>query len=245
MGKDLNMRLDKFISDSCAYSRRDIKKLIRKGSVSVNGMPVSAAEMRVDETDEIAIGGKVIAYTKFVYLMLNKPPGYVSATEDKHYPVVTDLVPEEYAHYNVFPVGRLDIDTEGLLLLTNDGAFNHAVTSPKKDVYKRYFARLDKSAQSTDIKAFAAGMKFKDFTAKPARLEITDNPFEVYAEIAEGKFHQVKRMFERIGKTVVFLKRVAIGGLTMPENLKSGEIKECSKEELEELVFGEIIDKKH
>lgn len=230
------MRLDKFISDSAAYSRREIKKLIRQGIVSVNGAPATAAEQRVTETDEVEINGERVSYTKFVYLMLNKPKGYVSATEDRHYPAVTELVPEKYAHFNVAPVGRLDIDTEGLLLLTNDGDFNHALTSPSKNVYKRYFARLDKPAMAEDIAAFAAGMEFKDFTARPARLEICENSCEAYVQIAEGKFHQVKRMFERVGKTVVYLKRVAIGGLTLPEDLVSGAVREYPKTELKNLI---------
>lgn len=231
------MRLDKFISDSTAYTRREIKKLIRAGVVSVAGVAAAAADMRVSETDEVCINGEPVRYAGQMYLMLNKPAGYISATEDRQYPVVTELVPEEYAHYNVAPVGRLDIDTEGLLLLTNDGSFNHAVTSPKKNVYKRYFARLDKPAEKADIAAFAAGMEFKEFTAKPAVLELTDDPREVYIEIAEGKFHQVKRMCERIGKTVLYLKRVAIGGLTLPDDLPVGGVMECEIGELERLIF--------
>lgn len=232
------MRLDKFISDSTAYTRKEIKKLIRAGAVSVAGVTAAAADMRVSEADEVCISGEPVRYAGQVYLMLNKPAGYISATEDRQYPVVTELVPEEYAHYNVSPVGRLDIDTEGLLLLTNDGAFNHAVTSPKKNVYKRYFARLDKPAEQADIEAFAAGMEFKEFTAKPAVLELTGDPREVYIEIAEGKFHQVKRMCERVGKTVLYLRRVAIGGLTLPDDLPTGDVAECSIDELNDRIFG-------
>ncbi len=226
------MRLDKYISDSAPYSRREIKKLIKYGSVTVNGITAAKPETQVAEDDEIAIDGEKINYAKYVYLILNKPQGYISATEDRQYRVVTELVPEKYEHYNVFPVGRLDIDTEGLLILTNDGALDHAVTSPKKNVYKRYFARLDKPAEKADIDAFAAGMGFREFTAKPAELEICDDPREVYVEIAEGKYHQVKRMFERVGKTVVYLKRVAIGGLTLPEGLEPGNLLEIDKKEL-------------
>lgn len=231
------MRLDKYISESTPYSRRDIKKLVKYGYIEVNGIPAERPEMQVTENDDIVIDGEKINYAKYVYLVLNKPQGYISATEDKRYPVVTELVPEQYSHYNVFPVGRLDIDTEGLLILTNDGAFDHALTSPKKNVYKRYFARLDKPAEPEDTAAFAAGMEFKEFTAKPARLEICENPCEVYVEIAEGKFHQVKRMFERVGKTVVFLKRTAIGGLTLPEGLATGEIAEFDENELKALIY--------
>lgn len=234
----LIMRLDKFLSESTPFSRKDIKQLIKKKAVTVNGEIALKPETRVDENDKICVEDKPVAYTKYVYLMLNKPQGYISATEDKHYPVVTELVPEEYAHFKVFPVGRLDIDTEGLLLLTNDGAFDHAVTSPNKNVYKKYFARLDGEAETADIAEFAEGMKFKDFTAKPARLQICEDKHEVYVEIAEGKFHQVKRMFERVGKTVVYLKRVSIGGLILPTELAIGEVSELGRAELEDKLFG-------
>ena len=233
----MTMRLDKYISDSAAYSRREIKKLIKAGVVTVNGDIAKAAEQRVTESDEVMINGAAVRYKKFVYLMHNKPAGFVSATEDKHYPVVTELVPEEYRHFNVSPVGRLDIDTEGLLLLTNDGGFNHALTSPSKNVYKRYFARLDKPAEEGDKAAFAAGMEFKDFTARPARLTLCADPHEAYVEIAEGKFHQVKRMFERVGKTVVYLKRVAVGGLALPDDLPTGEVREYGADEIRDMIY--------
>ena len=163
---------------------------------------------------------------------MNKPQGYISATEDKHYPVVTDILSEEYQRFETAPVGRLDIDTEGLLILTNDGKLNHELTSPKKDVYKTYFAILDKEAEESDKKAFADGMEFKEFTSKSAVLEICENKKEVYISIAEGKFHQVKRMCERVGKTVTYLKRVSMGDLKLDEKLLPGEYRELTKEEL-------------
>lgn len=229
------MRLDRFISN-CGYaSRSEAKKLIKQGIVSADGVTAKSADMNVSEDAVVCVGQTELRYRKYVYLMLNKPDGYVSATEDKKYPVVTELVSEEYSHFNVFPVGRLDIDTEGLLILTNDGSLAHELTSPSKNVYKRYFARLDKDAEETDIAEFKNGMEFKEFTAKPAILEITDNPNEVYIEIAEGKFHQVKRMCERIGKNVVYLKRVSIGDLKLDEALKIGEIRELTEDELKML----------
>lgn len=229
------MRLDKYIS-GCGYaSRKDVKKIMKQGLVTVDGIICKRPEEQVSETSIVCVDGEILHYREFVYLMLNKPQGYVSAVFDKKYPVVTELVDEEYAHFEVFPVGRLDIDTEGLLLLTNDGKFAHEMTSPKKNVYKRYFVVLDKDAESGDAEEFAKGMVFKDFTAKSAKLEITDNPREVYIEIAEGKYHQVKRMCERVGKKVVFLKRVAIGGLKLDENLEKGEIRELTQEELDML----------
>lgn len=229
------MRLDKYISNCGIISRKDVKKLIKQGLVTVDGNVAQKPEMQVDGDALVTVKGEKIVYREFVYLMLNKPKGYISAVEDKKYPVVTDLIGEEYAHFDVFPVGRLDIDTEGLLILTNDGQFAHEMTSPRKNVYKRYFAALSLPAGESDIEAFAEGMELGDFTAKPARLEITENPREVYIEIAEGKFHQVKRMCERVGKTVTYLKRVAMGSLKLDEELPVGEIRELTLEELEML----------
>lgn len=229
------MRIDKYIAN-CGYaSRKDVKKLIKQGAVTVNGEVCKKAEAQVDEGGIVCVNGERLVYREFVYLMLNKPQGYVSAVFDKKYPVVTDLVDEEYAHFEVFPVGRLDIDTEGFLILTNDGQFAHEMTSPKKNVYKRYFARVDKPMEENDIEEFAKGMEFKEFTAKSARLEITDNPCEVYIEIAEGKFHQVKRMCERVGKNVVYLKRVAIGNVGLDESLPLGGARELTPQELDML----------
>ena len=229
------MRIDKYIAN-CGYaSRKDVKKLIKQGAVTVNGEVCKKAEAQVDEGGIVCVNGERLVYREFVYLMLNKPQGYVSAVFDKKYPVVTDLVDEEYAHFEVFPVGRLDIDTEGFLILTNDGQFAHEMTSPKKNVYKRYFARVDKPMEENDIEEFAKGMEFKEFTAKSARLEITDNPCEVYIEIAEGKFHQVKRMCERVGKNVVYLKRVAIGNVGLDESLPLGGVRELTSQEFDML----------
>ena len=229
------MRIDKYIAN-CGYaSRKDVKKLIKQGAVTVNGEVCKKAEAQVDEGGIVCVNGERLVYREFVYLMLNKPQGYVSAVFDKKYPVVTDLVDEEYAHFEVFPVGRLDIDTEGFLILTNDGQFAHEMTSPKKNVYKRYFACVDKPMEENDVEEFAKGMEFKEFTAKSARLEITDNPCEVYIEIAEGKFHQVKRMCERVGKNVVYLKRVAIGNVGLDESLPLGGVRELTSQELDML----------
>lgn len=227
------MRLDKYISGCGSESRKDVKKLIKQGLVTVDGEICRKAETQVSENSTVCVNGIKLNYRRFVYLMMNKPAGCVSAVFDKQYPVVTDFVGEEYSHFDVFPVGRLDIDTEGLLILTNDGQFTHDLTSPRKNVYKKYFAKVDKPMSEADKKAFADGMEFKDFTAKPARLEITENPCEVYIEIAEGKFHQVKRMCERVGKSVVYLKRTAIGDLSLDETLEAGEMRELTDEELQ------------
>lgn len=229
------MRLDKFISN-CGYaSRREVKKLIKSGAVTVNGEIAKSADADVEESALVTVGETELRYREFVYLMLNKPAGYVSATEDRKYHVVTELVGDEYEHFGVFPVGRLDIDTEGLLILTNDGALAHELTSPRKNVYKKYFARLDKPAEQEDIEIFKKGMEFKEFTAKPAILEITENPHEVYIQIAEGKFHQIKRMCERVGKSVTYLKRVSMGALKLDETLDLGQVRELTQSELKQL----------
>lgn len=232
------MRLDKYLSEATAYSRKDVRGLVKRNAITVNGNIAKNVDVKVDENkDCVCVNGESVLYRKFIYLMLNKPQGYLSATEDKHDPVVVDLVPEELKHFAPFPVGRLDKDTEGLLLLTNDGQFDHELMSPRKNLYKRYYAELDLPALEEDIAAFSAGMEFKEFTAKPARLEIDPgDPRKVYIEIAEGKFHQVKRMCERVGKNVLFLKRVAIGELKLDETLECGRIRELTADEL--AIFG-------
>ena len=230
------MRLDKFISDAAAYSRSEIRKLIRYRAVTVNGTIAPSSDFQVRESDQVCLNGKPILYRKFIYLMLNKPTGYLSAVEDKHDPVVVDLVPQDWKHFHVFPVGRLDKDTEGLLLLTNDGQFDHALMSPRKKVMKRYYAELDRPAEPQDIESFRAGMTFQDFTAQPAVLEITEDPAKVFIEIAEGKFHQVKRMCQQIGKEVTYLKRVKIGALSLDKSLKPGEMRELTPAEYQLLI---------
>ena len=232
------MRLDKYLSDATAHSRREIRNLVKRKAVSVNGIAAASADMKInEESDSVCVNGELIVYRKFIYLMLNKPQGYLSATEDDRDPVVVDLLPEDLKHFAPFPVGRLDKDTEGLLLLTNDGQFDHELMSPRKNLFKRYYAELDAPATAEDIELFASGMVFKEFTAKPAKLEISgEDPRKVYVEIAEGKYHQVKRMCERAGKNVLYLKRVAIGALQLDESLECGKVRELTAAEL--AIFG-------
>ncbi len=225
-------RLDKILANSGYGTRKEVKKLVRCGVVKVDGKIVNSADLKVDpENCKITVNDEAVMYKEFVYLMLNKPDGYVSATEDNVYPTVTELVTEEYIHYNLFPVGRLDVDTEGLLILTNDGKFAHNVTSPKKNIAKKYFIIPEKPVTDKDINTFANGMDLGDFTTMPAVLEICVKG--CYVTIFEGKFHQVKRMFEKIDNSVTYLKRVQIGGLVLDENLQLGETKELSKGDLE------------
>jgi 16S rRNA pseudouridine516 synthase len=235
------MRLDKFLSESSSYSRSEVHKLIKKSLITADGKIAKTPDTKVTENSVICVNNIQIKYQKYVYLILNKPANYISATEDKHDPVVVDLIPEQYRHYQAFPVGRLDKDTEGMLLLTNDGRFDHALMSPKANINKRYFAKLDAPAELKDIETFAQGMEFKDFTAKPAILEITENPNEVFIEISEGKFHQVKRMCEKIGKNVTYLKRVAIGNLNLDESLKLGDVRELTLEEMKLLNLDYLL----
>lgn len=226
------MRLDKYLSESTPFSRKEIKILAGKGAICVNGVTIRKSDIQVTDQDEITVNGEKIFYRKFIYLMMNKPAGYLSATWDDKDPVVVDLLTEEYRHFEPFPAGRLDKDTEGLLLLTNDGQFDHAVTSPRKNVVKRYFARLDSPAEFNDIAAFRAGMDLGDFITKPAELEITENPCEVFVEVSEGKFHQVKRMCEKVGKKVIYLKRLSIGDLVLDPSLEPGKVRELTADEI-------------
>lgn len=234
------MRLDKFLSDSTGYSRKELKSLIRSGKVTVDGAGVRVPEFQVNENSVVTLNGLKVCYRKFVYLMMNKPAGYISATEDGNAPVVTGLLSEEYRHFDLFPAGRLDKDTEGLLILTNDGQFCHRITAPRKKVWKRYFARLDRAVEAGDEAQFSAGMDLGDFVAAPGKLIATDVPEEIFVEISEGKFHQVKRMCAKVGKNVVYLKRCAIGGVVLDETLELGAVRELTAGELELLAAGTL-----
>ena len=230
------MRLDKFIADATAYSRKEIKKLVRYRAVTVNGEVAVNADRQVNAETDVRINGKPVVYRKYIYLMLNKPQGYLSATEDKKYPVVTELVPENLKHFNVFPVGRLDMDTEGLLLLTNDGALAHRLLSPKSHVDKVYYARVEGALEPADAAAFAAGMTLGDgLECLPAGLEIL-SPGECLVILREGKFHQVKRMLAARGKPVTYLKRLSMGPLRLDPELAPGAFRMLTAEEKEALA---------
>lgn len=221
------MRLDKMLSNSGIGSRKDIKNLVKAGVVEINGTVASKSDIQINEnTDIVTVDGERVVYKEFVYLMLNKPAGYVSATEDNKYPVVTDLVPSEFSHYDLFPVGRLDLDTEGLLILTNDGAYAHNMLSPKKHVYKTYYAELDGEVTDDDIAKFGEGITIDGgYTCKEAVLEkVSEKSARV--RICEGKFHQVKLMFKATGKTVLYLKRIKFGEFDLPDDLPLGEMRE-------------------
>lgn len=230
-------RLDKVLSNYGFGSRKELKAAFKAGQVLVNGVVAKDPGMHVDpEESEIIINGVKLNYRKYVYLMLNKPQGVISATEDKLHKTVLDLVPEEYAHFELFPAGRLDIDTEGLVLLTNDGELAHDILAPKKHVPKKYFARISGIVTEEDVKVFNEGVVLEDgYKSLPAKLDIvsTGETSEIEITIVEGKFHQIKRMFEAVSKKVVFLKRLQMGGLRLDESLKPGELRELRDGELE------------
>lgn len=233
------MRLDKIISQNGRISRRDVKALIKSGAVTCAGLTAKSPDEKYDpETCEIRLNGNLIEYERYHYFMMNKPSGYLSATEDSRAETVLELVPQQYAHLDLFPAGRLDKDSEGLLILTDDGAYCHDVISPGKNVYKKYYIETAREICQSDCKAVAEGIKTRggaDF--RPGRLEIiTKNTAYMY--ICEGKFHQVKRMMEALGNKVIYLKRVAIGGLELDGALDLGKMRKMTKSEAE-LVFGE------
>lgn len=230
-------RMDKVLANLGYGSRKEIKQAIKKGLIEVNGELVKDNGMQVDpEVDKIVVNGEEIFYRKYIYLMMNKPDGVVSATVDNRDETVIDLLEVEHQVFNPFPVGRLDKDTVGLLLLTNDGELNHRLISPKWKVDKVYYAKIDKKVTEADIKKFKDGITLDDgYVCKEAKLEIleaTEDGSEVMVTIQEGKYHQVKRMFEAVGKTVVYLQRVEFGTLKLDEDLEEGEYRELTEEEI-------------
>lgn len=233
------MRIDKFLSNMGYGSRKEVKILLKSKAVEVNGETVRDPKVHVDETnDEVAVGGELVEYTEFIYLLMNKPPGYISATEDKYDETVIDLLGEGERLFEPFPVGRLDKDTEGLLLLTNDGKLAHELLSPKKHVDKRYFAKIEGIVTDEDGEAFKRGVMLDDgYVTKPAQLHILHSgpQSEIELTITEGKFHQVKRMFQSVDKEVVYLKRLSMGALELDPELQLGEYRHLTEEELDSL----------
>ncbi|MFC3748529.1 pseudouridine synthase [Paenibacillus sp. GCM10012306] len=239
-------RLDKVLSHIGAGSRSEIRKQAKQGLITVNGTVVKDSGIHVDPNqDIIEIGGQRFTYREHIYLMMNKPPGVLSATEDRRDRTVIDLLDPEYAHFEPFPVGRLDKDTVGLLLLTNDGKLAHELLSPRKHVPKTYEATVEGEVDAADVAAFAAGVELEDgYVTLPAQLTILSRErgskviSQISLTITEGKFHQVKRMFQAVGKKVVFLKRVSMGGLKLDESLPQGAFRELTAEELRLLDEG-------
>lgn len=234
MGK--KMRVDKLLSNVGVASRAELKKYCKQGIISVNGKVINNPGIQVDsENDEVMFNGEKIVYREFIYIMLNKPDGYISATFDKHDPIVLDLIDSSYLVFEPFPVGRLDKDTEGLLVLTNDGQLSHRVLSPKKHVPKTYYAKIQGKVTEEDILAFEKGVILDDgYETMPSQLKIlkSDDISEIELTIHEGKFHQVKRMFESVDKKVVYLKRISMGKLKLDESLELGVYRELTEEEV-------------
>lgn len=233
-------RLDKTLANLGYGSRKEIKLMIKNGLITVDGVRVKDGGMQVaPDKQDICVKGKKITYRRLVYLMLNKPAGVISATEDKKMGTVIDLIPKEYHSFNVFPVGRLDKDTEGLLLITNDGQLAHNLLSPRKHVSKKYYAIIEGIVTEDDVKKFSQGIILEDgYAALPAELTIlkSNDISEIELVIYEGKFHQVKRMFGAIGKKVSYLKRIAMGKLTLDLELEKGKCRELTNDELASLI---------
>ena len=236
------MRLDKLLAHTGFGTRKQVKKIIRDGYIEVNNQVVKKSGTKVDpDKDDVRIGGERIYYEEFVYFMLNKPAGVISATEDFVHDTVLDLLEPADLVQEPHPIGRLDMDTEGLLLLTNDGQLTHQLTSPKKEVDKEYYAIVGGLVDELDIEKFAEGIMLtedgEDFKTMPAELEILEvdeeaDTSEVTIVIQEGKFHQVKRMFEAVGKKVFYLRRIRMGDLELDESLPLGEYRRLTEEEL-------------
>lgn len=227
------MRIDKYLANMGVGTRKEVKEYISKGFILLNGEVVKKSTQQVNENeDKIEYLNQEIIYKPYIYIMLNKPQGVISATKD-YSETVIDLLEEKYQNKDIFPVGRLDKDTEGFLLLTNDGKLAHEILSPKKNVNKKYFAKLENKLKKDDIQVFENGvyLEKENYLTKPAKLEIISD-YEAFVTIQEGKYHQVKRMFHAVDNEVIFLKRISMGELSLDENLKPGEYRELTDEEI-------------
>ncbi len=234
-----NERLDKVLANMGYGSRKDVKRYIKDGLVTVNGNTIIKSEYKVNPyEDVITINGEELRYREYIYLMMNKPMGLVSSTDDPFTRTVIDLLSEEYLNYKPFPVGRLDKDTEGLLLISNDGKLAHELLSPKKHVDKKYYAEIDGTVEEEHITIFKEGIVLDDgYKTLPAELEIIESGVfsKVNLIIREGKFHQIKRMFEALSMKVIYLKRIQMGTLILDETLSPGEYRELTDEEVDYL----------
>ena len=227
------MRLDRLISSQGRYSRNEVKKLIRDGLVTVNGEKAATSDMQVDPAvSEVVIAGEPFVYREHIYLMLNKPEGVVSATDDRLHRTVLDLVPPEFFRPGLFPAGRLDADTTGFVLITDDGDFAHRILSPKNHVEKTYIAELADPITDEDVGKLEEGIVLKDgFECLPSKIRVLDER-KIEIKICEGKYHQIKRMLAATGNRVLVLKRTEIGGLPLDIDLLPGKCREITQEEL-------------
>lgn len=228
-------RIDKVISSQTGYTRKEVKELIRKKKVLVNGNVINKSDIKIDpKLDKITVDSLNIEVKEYVYLILNKPKGYISATEDRSIPTVLDLVPREYLHRNLFPVGRLDKDTTGLMIITDDGKFAHNILSPQKHVKKVYSVTIDIPITDEMINGFEKGVMLSDGVCKGATLEKTGVNTGLVA-LTEGRYHQIKRMFGCFGAKVIELQRIGMGNLKLPNNLEVGQCRELAPEELKQV----------
>ena len=232
------VRLDKYLTDMGVGTRSEVKTYIRKGRVQVDGQVVKEPDIKISTTDaQVLVDNNILQYEEFVYYMINKPAGVVSATTDNLCTTVVELV-KEANNKDIFPVGRLDKDTEGLLLITNDGELSHQLLSPRKHVGKVYYAKVKGYVTGEDVQLFEKGIKINDeFTTLPSTLNIikSDEISDIELTIYEGKFHQVKRMFLAVGKEVIYLKRMSMGNLILDEALAPGEYRRLTQEEIDSL----------
>lgn len=231
------MRLDKLLAHTGYGTRKEVKQIITNGWVDINGQTIKKVGFQVDiENDVVTVDEQVVQYQKYHYYIMNKPEGIISATEDHYHETVIDWLGPDYAHLDLFPVGRLDIDTTGLLLLTNNGQLAHQLLSPKREVPKRYFAVVNGIVEEKDIDKFAKGLDLGDFVTQPSQLTILNvdeakNQSRIEVVIHEGKFHQVKRMCEKINCEVIQLQRLSMGPLILPDDLPIGEYRPLNEEE--------------
>lgn len=229
----MKTRLDKYLTHCGVGTRSQVKLLIKNGKVTVDGEITKKSETKIDENNIVTCNGEIMHYNEFEYFMLNKPKGVVSATKDNVSTTVIELI-KDCTHKDIFPVGRLDKDTEGLLIITDDGGLAHNLLSPKKHVDKKYFCRLDYELSRQSAKKLECGVEIEDgVITKPAIVEFTSIPTEVFITIHEGKFHQVKRMFNAVGLNVTYLKRMSMGNLILDKDLLPGEYRPLTTEELE------------
>lgn len=237
----MKLRIDKMLSNVGHGSRKQIKQDAKKGSIKINDVIEKDSSRIIDtDTDIVKYNGEIVKYVQYIYLMMNKPQGVVSATEDNHDRTVIDLLKDDDKFYYPFPVGRLDKDTEGLLLLTNNGQLAHDLLSPKKHVDKTYYVEVEEEVTEDDIKAFADGVILinENYKTLPAKLEIIESgyPSTCYVTIKEGKFHQVKRMFNAVNNEVIYLKRISMGPIKLDEKLELGEYRHLNEDELNMLM---------
>lgn len=227
-------RLDKFLAGQLGITRSSAKALAKSGRITVNSKIVKSAEMKISEAaDNVAVDGNAIIYRKYMYIMLNKPQGVVCSTKDGLSPTVLSLVPSELMREGLFPAGRLDKDTEGFVLLTDDGGLSHSLLSPKKHVPKLYYARLLRPYSSDYEKRFSEGLEIDGGeVCLPAEIRAGEGKDDCFVTLHEGKYHQIKRMLAALGNEVVYLKRLRIGGLDLDQNLPIGECREISQAEL-------------